>query len=64
LAHEQGWTVEYRDAAVARTAETIILHGSVNDLAADEAVEVAIATSGLRYRLRDGALLVFGADAR
>ena len=64
VAREQGWTVEYRDAAIARKAETIVLHGSVSDLAPDEAVQVAIATSGLRHRLRDGSLVVFGTGAR
>jgi ferric-dicitrate binding protein FerR (iron transport regulator) len=58
LAREQGWTVEYGDAALAREAETIILHGSVAGLAPVDAVSVAIASSGLEHRLAEGSLLV------
>jgi ferric-dicitrate binding protein FerR (iron transport regulator) len=64
LARGQGWTVEYRDAEVSRRAQAIVLHGSVSGLSPHEAVEVAVATSGLRHRLSGGSLLVFGADSR
>jgi ferric-dicitrate binding protein FerR (iron transport regulator) len=62
LAREQGWTVEYGDVTLAREAERIILHGSASNLAAREAVEVAIATSGLLHRLEGGSLVVLRAD--
>jgi ferric-dicitrate binding protein FerR (iron transport regulator) len=58
VAREQGWSVEYDDAALAREAEMIVLHGSASDLAPHEAAEVAITTSGLRYRLEQGTLVV------
>jgi ferric-dicitrate binding protein FerR (iron transport regulator) len=64
VAREHGWTVEYHDSAIAREAETIVLHGSVNGLAPHEAVEVAIATSGLQHRLSGGLLVVSRANAR
>jgi ferric-dicitrate binding protein FerR (iron transport regulator) len=62
VAREQGWTVAYADPALARKAETTILHGSATDLSPHEAVEVAIATSGLRHRLSNGSVVVLAAD--
>jgi ferric-dicitrate binding protein FerR (iron transport regulator) len=65
LAGEEGWTLRYADVAVAEAAGRTILHGSVEGLQAEQALEVALATSGLQYRLRDGELLVSrAADAR
>ena len=58
VAREHGWNVEYRDPSLARDAEAIILHGSVRDLTAREALDVAIATSGLRHRVERGSLVV------
>jgi len=55
---EEGWTIEYADHDIAKIAQRVILHGSVDGLSAEEAVGVAVATSGLQYRLRDGELLV------
>ena len=65
LAGEEGWTLQYGDATVAEAAGRIILHGSVEGLQAEQALAVALATSGLRYRLSAGELLVSrAADAR
>ena len=58
VVREHGWTLDYADTALARKATGIILHGSVNGLSPREAVDVAIATSGLRHRLEDGELVV------
>ena len=55
---EEGWTLRYADPAVAEAAGRIVLHGSVEGLRAEEALDVALATSGLEYRLRDGEILV------
>lgn len=63
VAREQGWTVEYDDPTIARETERIILHGSVTGLAPHDAVGVAVATSGLRYRLASGSLVVLRANA-
>jgi ferric-dicitrate binding protein FerR (iron transport regulator) len=64
LSAEQGWTVRYANARLAQAASTIILHGSVEGLEAEEAVGVALRTSGLQYRLREGDLLVSAANAQ
>jgi ferric-dicitrate binding protein FerR (iron transport regulator) len=58
LAREQGWTVQYVDSTLARDAGGIILHGSVAGLAPADALDVAIGTSGLAYRLDNGRLVV------
>jgi ferric-dicitrate binding protein FerR (iron transport regulator) len=58
VAREHGWTLHYADRALAKEASGIILHGSVTGLPAREAVDVAIATSNLRYRLDNGELVV------
>jgi len=64
LSAEQGWTVRYANARLAQAASSIILHGSVEGLEAEEAVGVALRTSGLQYRLREGDLLVSGGNAQ
>jgi ferric-dicitrate binding protein FerR (iron transport regulator) len=58
LSREQGWTVRYADGGLARDASGIILHGSVNGLQPDEALAVALRTSGLTHQLHDGELLI------
>jgi ferric-dicitrate binding protein FerR (iron transport regulator) len=58
LAGEQGWTLHYADPAVAEAAGRNILHGSVEELSAEDALGVVLATSGLEYRLRSGELHV------
>jgi hypothetical protein len=63
LAREQGYTLRYADPAVADAAARIILHGSVERLQPAEALDVALATSGLRYHLRGGDLVVSGTSA-
>jgi ferric-dicitrate binding protein FerR (iron transport regulator) len=63
-AHEQGWTIEYRDPTVEREASRTVLHGSVDGLAPADAVAVAVATSGLGHQLDRGTLAVFRRDTR
>lgn len=62
-AREQGWSIDYRDPSVERDAARTVLHGSVDGLAAADAVAVAVATSGLGHHLDRGALVVFRKDA-
>jgi hypothetical protein len=62
VAREQGWSIEYSDAAIARAAQTIVLHGEASGLTPQQAVEAAIATSGLQHAFRDGTLVV-GSEA-
>lgn len=57
-AAEHGWTVRYASPAVAAAANRIVLHGSVEGLSAEEALDVVLASSGLEHRLRDGGLLI------
>src|SRR5262249_61758061 len=58
---EEGWTLRYADPAVAETARRTILHGSVDGLVAKEALGAALATSGLKYHVREGELVVAAA---
>ncbi len=56
---EQGWTLRFADDRLAREAATIRLHGSLETLAPADAIAVALATSGLAYRLEAGELHVY-----
>jgi ferric-dicitrate binding protein FerR (iron transport regulator) len=58
VAREEGWVLRYADTALGREASAIILHGSVEGLTPIEAVDVAIASSGLRHHLQGGELIV------
>lgn len=58
VSREHGWSLRYADAALARDASSIILHGSVAGLGPDEALEAALATSSLVHRVSDGELVV------
>jgi ferric-dicitrate binding protein FerR (iron transport regulator) len=58
IATEQGWTLRYADKDAAGAAGRAVLHGTVDGLTVEEALGVAVRTSGLRYQLHDGQLLV------
>jgi hypothetical protein len=58
VTREEGWTLRYANPTLADAASRIVLHGSVEGLTGEDALRVALATSGLQYRLRDGELLV------
>ena len=58
LCREQGWTLVYANPKLARDASGMILHGSTAGLQPSDALAVALATTGLTHRLRDGELLV------
>jgi ferric-dicitrate binding protein FerR (iron transport regulator) len=58
VAREEGWTLHYANPTLADAAARIVLHGSVEGLRVEEALGVALATSGLQYRLRVSELLV------
>lgn len=65
IAREHGWGLGYADASLARDASEIVLHGSVQGLSPEDAVQVAITTSGLAHRLDNGTLVVLrGADGK
>jgi ferric-dicitrate binding protein FerR (iron transport regulator) len=58
VSREEGWTLRFANSTVAAAASRIVLHGSVEGLKTDDALGVALATSGLQYRLGAGELLV------
>ena len=58
LGREHGWTIRYQDAQLARDASGIILHGSVAGLGPTDALAVAVRTSGLSHRLREGEVVI------
>ena len=62
LAGEEGWIVRYADPTLADMAARTVLHGSVDGLQAEDALRVALATSGLEYRLHEGELIVSKPD--
>lgn len=64
IAREHGWTVEYDDAFLEQESARTILHGSIEGLAAADAVAVAVETSGLRHHLERGVLVVSRKGAR
>lgn len=55
---ETGWRLRYADEAVATSAETIRLHGTIEGLRPDQAVGVVLSGSGLGHRVEAGTLLV------
>jgi ferric-dicitrate binding protein FerR (iron transport regulator) len=58
LAREHGWAIRFEDSALEAEASRTILHGSVRGLDPSEALDVALATSGLSSTFRDGDLIV------
>jgi transmembrane sensor len=58
LCREQGWTLAYADAGLARDVSGIVVHGSVDGLAPMDALSVVLSTSGLTFRLARGHLVV------
>jgi ferric-dicitrate binding protein FerR (iron transport regulator) len=57
-AAERRWTVLYTSPEVAATANRTVLHGSVEGLSTEQALDVVLASSGLEHRLRNGELLI------
>lgn len=64
LAREYGWTIRYADAQLTRDASGIILHGSIRGLSPEESLAVAVRTSGLSFRFRDGEVVLSRAAER
>jgi ferric-dicitrate binding protein FerR (iron transport regulator) len=58
LCREQGWRLVYADGKLALEASGMILHGSTAGLQASDALAIALATTGLTHRLKDGELLI------
>jgi len=58
VARETGWEIRFEDPGLAAEAGTILLHGHLGGLAADQAPEVVLPGADLGYRLGEGVLLV------
>jgi ferric-dicitrate binding protein FerR (iron transport regulator) len=58
VGRELGLVVHYADPALVQEAAGITLHGSVKGLSPREALDVAVATSGLQHRIEGGSLIV------
>jgi hypothetical protein len=58
VARETGWQIRYADEDLARSAEKILLHGTIEGLRPDESLGVILEGSGLYYLTADGAVLI------
>jgi ferric-dicitrate binding protein FerR (iron transport regulator) len=58
VARETGWTVRYEDPGLAASAGEIVVHGNVEHLAPEQALEVVLPGAGLDHRVVDGVLIL------
>ncbi len=58
IAGENGWQLQYADAAVEEKALKTILHGSIKGLTPEEALSAVLPASGVGYRLENRVLLI------
>jgi hypothetical protein len=58
VSRETGWQVRYADEEIARSAQRISLHGTIEGLRPDESLGMILQGSGLDYRKDDGAVVV------
>ena len=58
VARERGWTLVFADAEVARSAEEIVLGGTVEALTLDQALDAVLPTCRMVYEVMDGVLRV------
>jgi ferric-dicitrate binding protein FerR (iron transport regulator) len=58
VARETGWRIRYADETLQRSAETILLHGTIEGLRPDESLGVVLEGSGLFYLREDGSVLI------
>lgn len=61
LSRENGWQIRYSSNDLRLSAQTILLNGSIAGLGAEEALETVMTTTGWRYTLVDG-VIVIGTD--
>jgi len=64
LVREQGWQLEFATPELARQAAKVDLHGSIEGLSGEEALELVMASTGWRYRLEDGTLTIDSREER
>jgi ferric-dicitrate binding protein FerR (iron transport regulator) len=58
VTRETGWTVRYEDSGLAASAGEIVVHGNVEPLAPDQALEVVLPGAGLDHQVVDGVLIL------
>ena len=55
---ENGWQLQFADAAVEDKARTTTLHGSIQGLSSEQALAAVLPTSGVAHRLEAGVLSI------
>lgn len=58
IARENGWEVEFSDSSTASRSETIVLHGSIEEVTPLDALRTVMLSSGFEYALSNGTLTV------
>ena len=58
VSRERGWSVRFEDWELAESAKSIRVYGRIDGLTLEEAVEVALPSSRLEYRVIGGELLI------
>ncbi len=63
IARETGWRVSYADEALARSARTIQLHGTIQGLRPDESLDVVLPGARLDHRVEGDTVWIFRSDS-
>ena len=58
VSRETGWTMEFVDRAVADSSADVVLHGSIEGLRPDRALDAVLPTCSLEHRFEGGILLI------
>ena len=58
VTRETGLEATFVDAAVAESAPDVVLHGSIEGLRPDQALEAVLPTCGLQHRVSGGNLMI------
>jgi ferric-dicitrate binding protein FerR (iron transport regulator) len=58
VSRETGWTTEFADYEEGLAAASVVLHGSIEGLRPDRALEAVLPTCDLEHRFEDGVLLI------
>ena len=58
VARERGWTLVFADEAVARSADEIVLGGTVERLTLEQALDAVLPTCKMIYRVENGVLVI------
>ena len=58
ISRERGWRLQFADARSARLSESIVVHGSLDQMSPEDALQTVLLSSGYTHKLRDGTLIV------